>query len=202
MSQLRKLDSHNLEVIEAKDLIFNKPIQKEEFDKEKTRIFKYLDIGNTDKDLGEIAGFEEEVLLNLPMRARQKAETNDVLIPRPIGSTATIVKIDKEFEGQFYSTGFIALKNKSEEEALLFKAVLMSDIIQKQFFYLQSGSLQPEITPTNFKEYVLIPYPKGDLRIKMLKETKELFNEAKQNLDNFRYNKQKAKEMLIEELLK
>jgi len=202
LSELKKINNGNLKIIEAKDLDLNKPIQKEEFDELKNHVFKYLDIGNTDKDLGEIADFEEEVLMNLPTRAKQKANTNDILVPRPIGSTSTIVKIDKEFDKQFYSTGFIGIKNKSEQEALLLKAVLMSDIVQKQFFYLQSGSLQPEITPTNFREYVLIPCPIGNLKINMLNEIEELFKESKKDIENYRNKKQKAKELFLQELLK
>ncbi len=200
LSKLKDLNNPCLEIIEAGDLNLNKPIQKEEFDEVKNKVFKYLDIGNTDKDLGEIASFEEDVLLNLPTRARQKAEANDILLPRPIGSTSTIVKLNDEFTGHFYSTGFIAIKNNSEQEAILLKAILMSDIVQKQFFYLQSGSLQPEITPTNFKRYVLLPYPKGKLKEQMLKEIQILFSEAKEDFSKYNHKKQEARDNFKEEL--
>jgi len=50
--------------------------------------------------------------------------------------------------------------------------------IQRHFFYLQSGCSQPEISPNNFKSYVLFPFPKGDIREEITAKSKEYYKEA------------------------
>ena len=97
---INNLDKKEFEVIKAKDLNLVSSMKKEELEENKLHVFKYVDIGNTEKDLGEIQGYEEDILLNLPSRAKMKAKENDVLIPRPIGSTQGIVKVNHDFNNQ------------------------------------------------------------------------------------------------------
>ncbi len=40
-------------------------------------------------------------------------------------------------------------------------------------FYLQSGSLQPEITPVNFKEKIIIPIPNKRIQNEIIKIIKD-----------------------------
>jgi type I restriction enzyme M protein len=153
-------------------------MKKEEIEENKTHVFKYVDIGNTEKELGEIQEYEEDILLNLPSRAKMKAKQNDILLPRPIGSTQGIVKVSSEFDNQLFTTGNIQIRPKNEDESFLLWTMLRSDIMQKQFFYLQSGCSQPEISPNNFEEHVLIPFPKGKIRHELILKSKEYYREA------------------------
>ena len=153
-------------------------------------------MGNTDKDLGLILGIEEDLLINLPARARQKINTNDILIPCPIGSTEGIVKVPEELNNQLCSTGFIIIRPKDEDEAFILWAIMKSDLVQQQFFYLQSGKLQPAITPENFKDRVLIPLPKGNLRKKIIDAVKQDVEEAKQHKQEYNISLEKAKNIL------
>ncbi len=172
------LDGDKFDIVKSKDLNLIKAMNKNEREEEESHVFKYVDIGNTEKDLGEIKGYDEDILFNLPSRAKMKAKENDVLIPRPIGSTQGIVKVNNEFNNQLFTTGNIQIRPNDEDEAFLLWTMLKSDIMQKQFFYLQSGCSQPEISPNNFKKYILFPFPKGDIKKEIIAKSKEYYQEA------------------------
>jgi len=172
------LDKKDFEIIQAKNTNLITAMKKEELEESKLHVFKYIDIGNTEKDLGEIQGYEEDILFNLPSRAKMKAKTNDILIPRPIGSTQGIVKVSSEFNNQLFTTGNIQIRPNNEDDAFLLWTMLKSNIIQKQFFYLQSGCSQPEISPNNFEEFVLLPFPKGKIRGEIISKSKQYYKEA------------------------
>jgi len=175
---INDLDKDKFDIVKSKDLDLIKAMNKDKREEEKSHVFKYVDIGNTEKDLGEIKGYEEDILFNLPSRAKMKAKENDVLIPRPIGSTQGIVKVNKEFDNQLFTTGNIQIRPSENDDSFLLWTMLKSDIMQKQFFYLQSGCSQPEISPNNFKSYVLFPFPKGDIRKEIIAKSKEYYKEA------------------------
>ncbi len=146
----------------GKDLNLVKQMSKAEYEQNKTKLFKYIDIGNTEKDLGLIRGYEEDLLINLPTRARMMIKENDVLIPAPVHSASGIIIVPKNLDGQLCSTGFIVIRPDSFEDAVLLYAILKSDMVQKQFFHLQSGINQQSITDDNFKDFVYLPFPKDD----------------------------------------
>ena len=172
------LDKDKFEVVKSKDLDLIRAMSKDEREEDKSHVFKYVDIGNTEKDLGEIKGYDEDILFNLPSRAKMMAKENDIFIPRPIGSTQGIVKVNEEFNNQLFTTGNIQIRPNNEDDAFLLWTMLKSNIMQKQFFYLQSGCSQPEISPNNFKKYVLFPFPKGDVRKEIIIKSKEYYKEA------------------------
>ena len=182
MTNLKELESQGKIILE-RGLNFNivKQMSKEDVEANKTKIFKYIDIGNTEKDLGQIKGYEEDILLNLPTRARMIIKENDILIPAPVHSASGIVIVPKEYDGQLCSTGFIVIRPKDYEEAILLYAILKSDIAQKQFFHLQSGINQQSITDANFKDFVLLPIPKQhNTRKEMIKNIGQLRANAAQ----------------------
>jgi restriction endonuclease S subunit len=198
---LKEIDSKDIEVVQTESLQYGNLMSKEFFEDNSKKMFKYLDIGGTNKDSDEIKSYEENLLINLPTRARQIANTYDVLIPRPIGSTETIVILPNEFKGQLYSTGFISIKNTKEDEAIILRGVLKSEIIQKQLFYLQSGSIQPEITPSNFKEHVLIPLPKGKFKEVMIKDITDYYKKLKYYFEQYKSKRINLKNDFIKLLI-
>ncbi len=199
---INNLDKDKFEIVKAKKLDIISAMNKEEREKNKTHVFRYVDIGNTEKDLGWILGFEEDILFNLPSRAKMKGRENDILIPRPIGSTRGILKIPSDFDNELFTTGNIQIRPKNENEAILLWVMLKSDIMQKQFFYLQSGCSQPEISPNNFKKYVLFPFPKGKIREEIINKSKKHYQIALKHRDNMiRLNKE-IKKVFKEEIEK
>jgi len=152
--------------------ILENKIRKNELEELKTQKVKYIEVKNTTKS-ETIKGHKEDILFNLPTRARQVIKTNDILLPRPIGSTEQIAIVPQKYNNQLCSTGFIVIRPENYDRALLLWTILKSDLVQKQLFYLQSGSLQPEITPTNFKEKVLIPIPNKKIQNEIIEEIKD-----------------------------
>ncbi len=65
-------------------------------------------------------------------------------------------------------------------------------------FYLQSGSIQPEITPTNFKKYLLIPYPKNNVKKEIIEEMKKDIKDAREGIKKYKDSKRKAQEIFLE----
>jgi len=197
VKELQKIDKSRADVIKGADLEIIKPITKNYFEDNETKTFKYLDIGNTEKELGDILGFEEDILLNLPSRAKKKVKKNDILQPRPIGSMEGIVIVSQDFDEQLASTGFIQIRTCNYEDGLILWATLKSDIVQKQMFYLQTGSIQPEITPNNFKKYLLIPVP-SNAKETILKNIEMGIMEARKNIKSYKENKEIAEATFLE----
>jgi len=203
-SELKRLENKKeIKLPNPKELGFIKEIiSKKEFEELKTKKFKYIEIGNTTEHPNIIKGYEEDILLNLPTRARKFVQENDVLIPRPIGSTDKITIVPKEFDGQICSTGFIILRVKNYDDACLIASIIKSNIVQKQLFYLQSGSVQPEISTKNF-EKVLIPIPYYiQKKNKIVKEFKEISEKGKKLLTIYKSNKSKLQEYFLKQVLK
>jgi len=180
LKELHNLEKNNkVKLIKGKEFNIIKPISKTIYDSLKTTSFKYIDIGNTEKDLGVIKGYEEDLLINLPTRARMLIKRNDILIPSPVHSASGIILVPKEYDGQLCSNGFIVIRPTNHDEAILLFTILRSNFFQKQFFHLQSGINQQAITEDNFKEFILIPIPKKDSdKEKMIKSIKEIITDA------------------------
>lgn len=87
--------------------------------------------------MGEILDVEDDLLINLPARARKKGQKWDVLLLSPQGSSEGVVVIDKEINNLLFFTGFIGLRNESESDALILWTALKSGIVQDQLFFLQ-----------------------------------------------------------------
>lgn len=173
-------------------------IDKAEYEKLKLLTFRYIDISAISRDFGNITQTKDNILLNLPTRARQKVQTNDLLLPRPIGSNEGVTIVPKELDGQICSTGFIVIRPKNEADALLLWTTLRSDLVQRQFYYLQSGSIQPEITPENFKRYVLIPFIEDfNLRNEILTEAHQMIKDVKDALQSYRRSKKEAMDFFL-----
>lgn len=195
---MEKLDIMKFEIRNGEKINIVKPLTKSKIDEVKTHLFRYVDIGNTEKDLGDIIGYEENIILNLPSRAKQLGEKADVMQPRPIGSIEGVVIIPEEYDNQLFTTGFIHIRPKNEEEAFLLWVVLKSEIIQKQMFYLQSGSIQPEITPENFKKHIVLAVPKGNYRDDVIKKASEHIKEARKLKKDYLNKLNEAKERFLD----
>ena len=94
------------------------------------RIFRYFDIGDVTM-AGSIVNYEEDYFENLPTRGRLRIRANDVLFAKNNSSRGTCVVVPPEFDGHLSSTGFIAIRPKDEEEALLLWAILTSETFRK-----------------------------------------------------------------------
>ena len=125
-----------------------------------SKIFKYLEVGDVN-NRGDIVGYQENQLKNLPTRARKMVATEDVIVAKNISSLGSVAIINENFNGYLVSTGFIVIKPKNRDDAYLLWSILKSDLIQKQMYYLSATAVQPEVSEEIFKTELLIPIPTG-----------------------------------------
>jgi restriction endonuclease S subunit len=176
-------------------------ISNDEFEMIKVKKFKYLEIGDTTEHPNQISSNNEDLLVNLPTRARKFIQENDVIIPRPIGSTDKITIIGKELDGQLCSTGFLILRAENYNEACLLTAILKSSIVQKQLYFLQSGSVQPEISIKNFKK-IIFPIPSSKrIKDQIIEEFKFILDKSSDLLKEYYLKKPKIEDYFLSELL-
>lgn len=122
------------------------------------QIFKYLEVGDVN-NRGDIVDYQENQLKNLPTRARKITAIGDVIVAKNISSLGSVAIINKDFDNQLVSTGFIVIKPKNKDDTYLLWSILKSDLIQKQMYYLSSTAVQPEVSEDIFKTELLIPIP-------------------------------------------
>ena len=82
IKNLRELESQGKITLEKGDK-FNivKQMSKGEVEANETKMFKYIDIGNTEKDLGQYKRLWRKNILLASNRARMVIKENDILIP-------------------------------------------------------------------------------------------------------------------------
>lgn len=99
--------------------------------------FKYLEVGDVNNK-GDLVGYQEDQLKNLPTRARKLVAIDDVIVAKNISSLGSVAIIKENFDNQLVSTGFIVIKPQDRDEAYLLWSILKSRLIQKQMYYLSA----------------------------------------------------------------
>lgn len=124
--------------------------------------FYYMDIGTLDLERSQIRlnECEEGTLSELPARARVLLRENDVILPLSFDSLGKVAIVPKQMDGQLASTGFISIRCKKEDDAILLWGILRSEDMQKQFRHVASGYTQRGISREHFEKYILFPMPR------------------------------------------
>lgn len=160
----RKLRNREAKVlvrlIKGSDLKLLEPVNKIEEDKFKGKVFKYFEIGDVTRG-GAITNYREDLFENLPTRGRLRVRSNDVIFAKNNSSRGTAVIIPPEFDGHLVTTGFIGIRPKGFEEALLLWSIFESETFRKQIYYLSVTAVQPEVREDIFKREFLLPIPTG-----------------------------------------
>lgn len=169
LTDLKK--ENRIELYTGKDFDIIKEIKKERngdckgkykgFDGNK---FRYFEIGDVTQD-GTITKFRKDFFENLPTRARLQVKKGDIIFAKNISSRGTTILIPEWYDSQLVTTGFIGIRPKDMDEALMLWSIMESEIFRKQVYYLSIGASQPELRDIFFKNEVLVPFPK-DERIK------------------------------------
>lgn len=150
------------------------------------RVFKYFEIGDVTPQ-GTIVNYREDRFENLPSRARLQVQENDVLVARNNSSRGTSVIIPSEFDGCLVTTGFLAVRPRDYEEALLLWAAFTSETFRKQVYYLAVTAVQPEVRNEIFLEEMLVPVPsEGESRDQLLDQARrvhQLQNDTRRALE-------------------
>ena len=140
----------------------------------KGQVYRYFEIGDVTPD-GAIIRYREDVLEALPSRARLEVRQNDVLFARNNSSRGTAVIVPAEFDGLFVTTGFMAIRPRDEEEALLLWTAITSEQWRKQIYYLAVTAVQLEVRKGIFQTEMLVPLPILDVtRHEMIANAKKV----------------------------
>lgn len=137
------------------------PLKKEEISQSIGKLFKYFEIGDVTID-GTIVKYRTDYFEDLPTRARIKVQKNDIVFAKNNSSRGTTVLIPDWFDGGLVTTGFIGIRPRDYEEALILWSVLESEFFRKQVYYFAITASQPEIRGNIFKNEMLIPFPKTE----------------------------------------
>jgi type I restriction enzyme M protein len=124
-------------------------------------VFQYIDIGTIDPERCQIiqSEIQEGTLDELSDRAKIHVKQNDVLFPLSFDSFGKVAIIPKDLDGQLASTGFLVIRNKSYEDAILLWAIVRSEIMQKQFLHVASGYTQRGLSREHLSD-LRFPIPK------------------------------------------
>ena len=146
------------------------------------KIFNYIEVGSCNKK-GDVVSSETNSLANLPTRARVLVEEFDVITPKNISSLYSTCIINTNVSGYLVSTGFFVFTNLSEKDSFLLWSSLRSDLVQRQFYYLSTTAVQPELSKRYLEENVKIPIPINDNADRIYKDVK-LYNKLRHKLDD------------------
>ena len=73
------------------------------------------------------------------------------------------------------TTGFIGIRPTDLDEAMLIWAVLSSEAVRMQIYYLAVTASQPEIRKNIFEQEFLLPFPTEPTRSKILRYARSVW---------------------------
>ncbi len=125
------------------------------------KTFRYVDVSAVDRNKLEITEFSEINSDNAPSRARKLILENDVIFATVRPTLRRVALIDKNFDSQICSTGYVVLRNNNNK--LLPKMIyyyLLTSYFLENIEKLQKGASYPAVTDGEVKSQ-LINYPKS-----------------------------------------
>ena len=121
-------------------------------------ICRYVEIASVTRD-GAIITPVEGLFEDLPQRAELQLKQNDVLFAKNNSSRGTTVVVPEWLDGGIATSGFINVRARDEEEALILWTVFRSELWREQVYYLAITASQPEVREEIFRKEMLIPWP-------------------------------------------
>lgn len=122
--------------------------------------FKYIDLTAVSRETLRITNSVLINSTNAPSRARKILNTNDVIFATTRPTLKRIAKINKQFNNQICSTGYVVLRsNRNEIEPEFIFYYLQTEIFMKRMESIQRGTSYPAVTDKDVKE-TDIPKPK------------------------------------------
>lgn len=134
------------------------PLTTEEKQALRGHVKDYVEINSVTRD-GLIVAPLRAVVENLPTRADLAVQPNDVLFAKNARSRGTAILVPSWFTNGLATSGFIGIRPKDGEEALILWSVFRSEVWRTQTYYLAITASQSEVRDEIFKEEMLIPWP-------------------------------------------
>ena len=123
------------------------------------KTFRYVDVSAVDRNKLEITEFSEITSDYAPSRARKLILENDVIFATVRPTLRRVALINKDFDSQICSTGYVVLRNNKSK--LLPKVIyyyLLTTSFLENIEKLQKGASYPAVTDGEVKSQ-LINYP-------------------------------------------
>lgn len=175
---------HEKELIDIKkgsDFDVIPVLKKADEERLQGKVLKYFEIGDVTID-GTIVKYREDFFENLPTRARLQVQTNDIIFAKNNSSRGTTVLIPKWYNKNLVTTGFIGIRPKNYEEALILWSVMESEFFRKQVYYLAITASQPEVRENIFNQEMFIPFPKTREQKEKIVKVAKLVDKARKQL--------------------
>lgn len=178
-AMVKRAEEGHINILDGKSFKIVEIIKGAEISKCEGKVFRYFEIGDVTKE-GAIVNYREDIFENLPTRGRLRVQTNDVLFAKNNSSRGTAVIIPPDFDGQLVTTGFIAIRPRDYEEALLLWCIFTSEAFRKQVYYLAITASQPEVREDIFQEKFMLPVPKSKIQRQELIERARKVHKSQQ----------------------
>jgi hypothetical protein len=133
-------------------------LSKQEKEAMKETHQRYIEITSVTRD-GLIVAPSEGLFEDLPNRKGFVVKTNDVLFAKNNSSRGTSVLIPQWFDGGLATTGFISVRPRDFDEAMILWSIFRSELWRKQVYYLSITASQPEVRDDIFVKEMIIPWP-------------------------------------------
>ncbi|AFB21427.1 N-6 DNA methylase [Rickettsia canadensis] len=156
--KINSLDKNKFIIKTSKEFTLQKSVNAKYVQNNFNTIFNYIEVGSCNKK-GDIVSSQSNNLGNLPTRARITVKAFDIITPKLIGCLYSTCIINNDINNSLVSTGFFVFTNLSERNSYLLWSSLRSELVQKQFYYLSSTAVQPELSKEFLEKYVKIPIP-------------------------------------------
>ena len=163
-----------------------------------SEFYNLIDLDDISEDLGEVINIKEVPNLGSSKTVFRKGE---LLVSKLQPDKGKIILVDDKTDSCVGSSELVPLKLISEDVLLEYLwIILRSDYVLKQWKYEITGSSRERIGKTELKN-TIIPIPNKDMQKEIINEVKEKINQAKNLLDEYKTNRQKAKQVFIDMVL-
>ena len=164
-----------------------------------SEFYNLIDLDDISEDLGEVINIKEVSNLGSKKIVLRKGE---LLVSKLQPDKGKIILVDHKTDNCVGSSELAPLKLISEDVLLEYLwIILRSDYVLKQWKYEITGSSRERIGKIELKN-TIIPIPNKDMQQEIINEIKEKINQAKNLLDEYKINRQKAKQVFLDMILK
>ena len=165
------------------------------------QVRRYIEITSVTRD-GVIVAPIEGLYEELPKRAQYMLRPFDVLFAKNNSSRGTSVLVPEWFDGGLATSGFINVRARDQDEALILWSIFRSEIWRQQIYYLAITASQPEIREEIFRDEMLIPWPAtAEQHERIVKSARAILRSREQERTAVKANKQTLDDMFITNLI-
>jgi type I restriction enzyme, S subunit len=121
------------------------------------REFTYVDISSVDNETKRIADPRTLAAAGAPSRARQRLQSDDVLVSMTRPNLNAVARVPRELDGAVGSTGFHVLRSTGVDPRWIAYAVQTHNFVEAMSSLVQ-GALYPAVRPNDIRSFP-IPIP-------------------------------------------